>query len=257
MIDLHSSIIGKGKPFLFLHGFLGMGDNWKTLGNQFAEEGYEVHLLDLRNHGRSPHVDEMNYHSMAQDVIAYCEKKELEDIILLGHSMGGKVAMQVAGEAPYLIEKLIVVDISPRYYSPHHQQILDGLTAIDEASLTSRGDAEDFLAKFIKEKGIRLFLLKNLYWKTKEKLALRLNLEVLKENVEEVGKALASGVKYEKDTLFIKGERSNYITADDEPLIHLHFPKARIEEIPGAGHWVHAEKQKEFFNTVKQYLNNK
>ncbi|WP_168191395.1 MULTISPECIES: alpha/beta fold hydrolase [Antarcticibacterium] len=256
-MDLHSSIIGEGKPFIILHGFLGMGDNWKTLGNQFAEDGYEVHLLDQRNHGRSPHIDEMNYSSMAQDVVAYCEKRNLENIVLLGHSMGGKVAMQVAGEAPYLVEKLIVVDISPRYYSPHHQQILEGLTALDEASLTSRGEAEDFLSKFIKEKGIRLFLLKNLYWKTKEKLALRLNLEVLKENVEEVGKALGSGIKFDKETLFVKGGKSNYITVDDKPLIDLHFPNVRLEEISGAGHWVHAEKQKEFYNTVKQYLDNK
>lgn len=254
MIDLHSTIIGEGKPFIILHGFLGMSDNWKTVGNQFAEKGYEVHLLDQRNHGRSPHVDEMNYNSMAQDIIDYCEKKDLEKIILLGHSMGGKVAMQVAGEAPYLVEKLIVVDISPRYYPPHHEQILEGLTAIDEATLTSRGDAEDLLTGFIKEKGIRLFLLKNLYWKTKEKLSLRLNLEVLKENIEEVGKGLPSGIKFEKSTLFVKGEKSGYINPEDESLIRHHFPNSKIDEIPGAGHWVHAEKQKEFINQVMQFL---
>lgn len=254
MIDLHSTVTGEGKPFIILHGFLGMSDNWKTLGNEFADAGYEVHLLDQRNHGRSPHVNEMNYSSMAQDVIDYCEKRNLENIILLGHSMGGKVAMQVAGEAPYLVEKLIIVDISPRYYSPHHDQILEGLTAVDEATLTSRGDAEDLLAKFIKENGVRLFLLKNLYWKTKEKLSLRLNLKVLKENIEEVGKALPSGIKFEKETLFIKGAKSNYITAEDESQIRHHFPNAQIEDIPGAGHWVHAEKQKDFFKKVIQFL---
>lgn len=254
MIELKSNILGEGKPFLILHGFLGMSDNWKTLGTQFSEEGFRVHLLDQRNHGRSPHTDEMNYDVMAQDVVDYCERFELEDIVLLGHSMGGKVAMQVAGEHPSLVEKLIVVDISPRYYSPHHQEIIDSLTALEKETITSRGDAEDFLERYIKDTGTRLFLLKNLYWKTKEKLALRLNLEVLRENLDNVGRALPAGIKYEKETLFIKGGKSRYITARDEPIIKLHFPQAKIEEIPGAGHWVHAEKRKEFFQKVMQFL---
>lgn len=254
MIDIYSTIEGEGKPFLILHGFLGMSDNWKTLGSKFAEEGYEVHLLDQRNHGRSEHTEEMNYKVMAQDVVDYCNSKGLEEIILLGHSMGGKVAMMVAGEHPSLVEKLIIVDISPKYYPPHHQTILDGLTALDEETITSRGDAEDFLGKFIKDKGTRLFLLKNLYWKTKEKLSLRLNLPVLKDNVEQIGGALPSGLKFGKETLFIKGGKSNYITEEDKSLINLHFPKAEIVEIPGAGHWVHAEKAEDFYTAVMEYL---
>lgn len=254
MIDLHSVILGEGKPFLILHGFLGMSDNWKTLGNQFSKAGYEVHLLDQRNHGRSPHTREMNYDVLAQDIADYCTSKDLKDILLLGHSMGGKVAMQMAGEYPDLVEKLIVVDISPGYYSPHHQQILEGLTALDKEIITSRGDAEDFLSKFVQDEGTRLFLLKNLYWKTKEKLALRLNLPVLKEKVEEVGRALPAGIKFNKETLFIKGGRSPYIKKEDEPLISLHFPNAKITEIPGAGHWLHAEKIKEFYDEVMRFV---
>ena len=254
MIELHSSIVGEGKPMVILHGFLGMSDNWKTIGTKFGEQGYEVHLLDQRNHGRSPHTAEMNYSVMAEDVVQYCNNRNLKNVILLGHSMGGKVAMQVAAENPSLVEKIIVVDISPKYYSPHHQTILEGLTALDNETITSRGDAEDFLAQFIKDQGTRLFLLKNLYWKTKEKLALRLNLKVLKENVEEVGKALPAGLKYEKPTLFIKVERSDYITAEDEDLIRLHFPNAEVVSIPGAGHWVHAENMKDFYNKVIEFL---
>lgn len=253
MIDLYSVVMGEGKPFLFLHGFLGMGDNWKTLGNKFSEEGYEVHLIDQRNHGRSPHVNEMNYRSMAGDVIRYCEARDLQNIILLGHSMGGKVAMHVAGSQPSLIDKLIVVDISPKYYSPHHQQILDGLTALEQESFTSRNEAEDFLAKFIKDEGTRLFLLKNLY-RNEKTLSLRLNLQVLKDNIEEIGAPLPSGLKFEGPALFIKGGKSNYISAEDEPLINLHFPSAEIREISGAGHWVHAEKMTEFFKEVKSFL---
>lgn len=254
MIELHSTIVGEGKPLVILHGFLGMSDNWKTVGTRFGEAGYEVHLLDQRNHGRSPHTEEMNYGVMAEDVVQYCKTQNLENIVLLGHSMGGKVAMQVAGENPSLVEKLIVVDISPKYYSPHHQTILEGLTALEDETITSRGDAEDFLSRYIKDKGTRLFLLKNLYWKTKEKLALRLNLKVLKENIEEVGRALSSGIKFEKSTLFIKGGKSDYITAEDEDLIRLHFPNAIIKEVPGAGHWVHAENMEDFYNKVMDFI---
>lgn len=254
MVKLHATVLGEGKPFIILHGFLGMSDNWKSLGGKFAEAGYEVHLLDQRNHGRSPHTEEMNYEVMANDVADYCSSKNLQEIIILGHSMGGKTAMWVAADHPGLVEKLIVVDISPKYYPPHHQQILDGLEELNEKSLSSRKEAEEFLSKYIKEKGVRLFLLKNLYWKTKEKLALRLNLEVLKEKVEEVGKALPEGMKFEKPVLFVKGENSNYINKEDEALISQHFPEAEIVEIPGAGHWVHAEKMDKFYDEVLEFL---
>lgn len=256
MIKLHATVLGEGQPFLILHGFLGMSDNWKTLGTKFADEGFEMHLLDQRNHGRSEHTAEMSYGLMAEDIYNYCRENELENIILLGHSMGGKAAMQAAGEYPQLVEKLIVVDISPRYYPPHHQQILDGLTALENENLTSRGEAEDFLARFIKDEGTRLFLLKNLYWKTKEKLSLRLNLEVLREKVEEVGAALHAGLKFEKEVLFIKGGKSNYIQEEDKDRIALHFPNAQIKTIENAGHWVHAEKMKPFYQEVMSFLQN-
>ena len=254
MIELHATVLGEGQPFLILHGFLGMSDNWKTLGNKFAEAGYQVHLLDQRNHGRSPHTPEMNYEVLATDIYDYCQTHNLKNIILLGHSMGGKAAMLAAGKYPDLIDKLIVVDISPKYYAPHHDQIMAGLTALENQNLTSRKDAEEFLAKFVEDAGTRMFLLKNLYWKTKEKLALRLNLKVLKETIEEVGTALPAEIKFEKPTLFVKGEKSNYITKEDEPLILSHFPNARIQEIPNAGHWVHAEKMKDFYDNVMHFL---
>ena len=254
MIELHATVLGEGQPFLILHGFLGMSDNWKTLGNKFAEAGYQVHLLDQRNHGRSPHTPEMNYEVLATDIYDYCQTHNLKNIILLGHSMGGKAAMLAAGKYPDLIDKLIVVDISPKYYAPHHDQIMAGLTALENQNLTSRKNAEEFLAKFVEDSGTRMFLLKNLYWKTKEKLALRLNLKVLKETIEEVGAALPAEIKFEKPTLFVKGEKSNYITKEDEPLILSHFPNARIQEIPNAGHWVHAEKMKDFYDNVMRFL---
>ncbi|PTX44410.1 pimeloyl-ACP methyl ester carboxylesterase [Christiangramia gaetbulicola] len=253
-MELHSTVLGEGKPFLILHGFLGMSDNWKTLGKQFAKDGFQVHLIDARNHGKSLHSDEFSYELMAADVKEYCESKNLENIILLGHSMGGKTAMLTACENEGLVEKLIIVDIAPKYYAPHHQEILAGLTALDEAKLTSRGDAEDFLKKYIPETGVRLFLLKNLYWKTKEQLSLKLNLDALKANIENIGEALPADRSYHGDTLFIKGENSNYIRPEDEADIKKQFPKAKIKEIKNAGHWVHAENMKDFYEAVMRFV---
>ncbi len=253
-MELHSMILGEGKPFIILHGFLGMSDNWKTVGKKLAEKGYEVHLLDQRNHGKSPHSDEFSYKLLAQDLVDYCRQHELESIVLMGHSMGGKTAMLAACENENLVEKLIIVDIAPKYYAPHHQQILKGLTALDEAKLTSRGDAEDFLEKFIPQTGVRLFLLKNLYWKTKEQLALKLNLDALKANIENIGAALPEGKTFSGPSLFIKGEKSNYIEKTDELNIRQLFPKAIFVSIKDSGHWVHAENMKAFLQTVLKFV---
>ena len=253
-MKLHSVILGEGKPFLILHGFLGMSDNWKTIGKQFAKDGFEVHLIDQRNHGKSPHSDEFSYELMANDIKNYCDSHNLKNIILLGHSMGGKTAMLTACENEGLVEKLIVVDIAPKYYAPHHQQILKGLTALDEAKLTSRGDAEDFLKDYIPETGVRLFLLKNLYWKTKEQLSLKLNLDALKANIENIGEALPEDKSFDGPTIFIKGENSDYITTQDHSAIKKQFPKAVFAEIKNAGHWVHAENMKGFYDEVIRFV---
>lgn len=253
-MKLHATILGEGTPLLILHGFLGMSDNWKTLGRQFSEEGFEVHLIDQRNHGRSPHSDDFDYTLLARDIDEYCKDHDLEKCVLLGHSMGGKVAMLTAALFPHLIEKLVVVDIAPKYYAPHHQQILEGLQAVDEASLSSRSEAEDLLSEYVADPGVRLFLLKNLYWKSKGKLALRLNLRALIKNIEAVGEALPEDAYFNEPSLFVKGERSNYITKEDEALIQKHFPLAQIVSIPDAGHWVHAEDKNAFSAAVMQFL---
>lgn len=253
-MKLHSTILGDGTPLLILHGFLGMSDNWKTLGKEFADAGFQVHLIDQRNHGRSPHSEDFNYLLMAKDIKEYCDAHNLEKCILLGHSMGGKTAMLAASLFPHIVEKLIVADIAPKYYAPHHQQILEGLEAVDRASLSSRGDAEDLLSRYVKDEGVRLFLLKNLYWKSKGKLALRFNLDSLVKNVENVGEALSEDAFFPKPTLFLRGGNSNYITSEDIPLIKKHFPEAEIETIPNVGHWLHAENKEAFFTAVMRFL---
>lgn len=253
-MKLHSTVLGSGKPLLILHGFLGMSDNWKTVGKLFAEKSYEVHLIDQRNHGKSPHSDAFSYKILAEDIKEYCQQKNLKNYILLGHSMGGKTAMFTACLYPDLVEKLIVVDIAPKYYAPHHQDILKGLAALDKERFTSRSDAEDFLTKFVTDIGTRLFLLKNLYWKTKERLALKLDLDSLIANVENIGAALPEHLKFEKPTLFVNGEKSNYIGETDKEQIQKQFPNVEFVEIKGAGHWVHAENMDDFFTTALKFI---
>ncbi|WP_417885171.1 alpha/beta fold hydrolase [Zunongwangia sp.] len=254
-MKLHVNTIGQGRPFVILHGFLGMGDNWKTLGKMFSDEGYEVHLLDQRNHGKSPHSDEFNYQLLVEDLKEYCSENNLKHIVLLGHSMGGKTAMLAATLYPDLIDKLIIVDIAPKYYEPHHQQILKGLTLLDEADLSSRREAESLMADYVPDKPTQLFLLKNLQRDGKENFKLKINLPALKSNIDNIGEGLSEEKSYDGATLFIKGGKSGYIKLpEDEALIKKHFPNSEIVPIDGAGHWVHAENQKEFFKQVMRFI---
>jgi len=251
---LHSNIIGEGYPFVILHGFLGMGDNWKTLGRQFSELGFQVHLVDQRNHGRSFHSDEFDYDLMASDLKVYAKEHQLERMHLLGHSMGGKTAMTFATKFPELVDHLIVADISPRYYPVHHEVILNGLQSLDFNVIESRAEADKVLSSAIPEMGIRQFLLKNLYWVEKGKLGLRMNLPVLSAEVAEVGEALEPFARFSGPTLFLRGDRSEYIQASDTPLIHQHFPNAQITTIEKAGHWLHAENPVDFYKAVTEFI---
>lgn len=251
---LYSKIEGEGKPFVVMHGFLGMSDNWKTLGTQYASEGYQVHMLDLRNHGRSLHSQEFNYEVMAQDVYDYCQANNLQKIDLLGHSMGGKVAMFFAMKFPEKLNKLIIADIGPKYYRPHHQDILAGLNAIDFSVKPERSDVEEILKKHVDDMGTRQFLMKSLFWKEPGQLALRFNLEVFNQQIENIGEALPEDFIYDQPTLFLKGANSNYIKDEDYEAIKRQFPKAEIEVIENAGHWLHAEKPKEFYEKTISFL---
>ena len=251
---LNSRIEGNGKPMLIIHGFLGMNDNWKSLGTQFAAQGFQVHALDLRNHGKSFHSNDFSYELMAEDVKQYCEFHQLTNVILLGHSMGGKVAMLLASTYPDLVSKLIIADIGPKYYPPHHQTILEGLNAIDFSEKPSRSDAEEILSAYIKDFGTRQFLLKNLYWETPEQLAFRFNLAVFIDKIEVVGTALPFENTFSKPTLFLRGDKSDYIQDADFETIQHHFTDSKVETIQNAGHWLHAENPKDFYEVVMRFL---
>ena len=251
---LHSKIEGSGKPLLILHGFLGMSDNWKTIGLQFALGGFQVHLIDLRNHGRSFHSDEFSYELMVQDIYEYCLVNNLEKINIIGHSMGGKTAMLFAVTYPERIEKLIVADIGPKFYPQHHQTILEGLNAIDFSKKPSRSEVEEIMSHYITDFGTRQFLLKSLYWLEPGQLAFRFNVAVFNLKIDEIGKSLPDNAVFSKQTLFIRGGKSDYILNEDFENLKKHFPDSSIETIPDAGHWLHAENPKMFYEIANSFL---
>ncbi|MDN3687523.1 alpha/beta fold hydrolase [Cyclobacterium jeungdonense] len=243
---------GKGKPFLILHGLFGSADNWLGIAKNL-EESYTLYLIDLRNHGDSPHSEEWNYQVMAEDLRELMDAEGLDSVYLLGHSMGGKAAMKLALMYPERVEKLIVADIAPRPYPVHHQHILEALNSVDLNKTNSRKEAEAQLAEFIDEKGIRQFLLKNLTRK-EGKFAWKNNLPVITQQIENVGEAIESDKPFEKPVLFMGGANSDYIKSSDKKDIEALFPDNHIIHLKDAGHWLHAEQPDAVITTINAFL---
>ena len=251
---LHSKIIGTGKPLCILHGFLGMSDNWKTLGAAYAENGFNVHLIDQRNHGKSFHSADFNYDILANDLKTYLSFHKINKTAIIGHSMGGKTAMQFACSFPEMIDKLIVADIAPKFYPPHHHEIITALRSIELKNKRSRNEVDEELKKHLSNVGVRQFLLKNLHWTKEKKLAFRFNLSVLGEKMGEVGDNINSTDRFPGPSLFLKGSKSEYVIESDIETIKKHFPKATVDTISNAGHWLHAENPKEFLKKSLDFL---
>lgn len=251
-MELFSQIHGKGEPLIIMHGLFGMSDNWQSLGRKWAEN-YEVHMLDMRNHGRSPHSDEFSYELMADDLVAYLDQHQLESANILGHSMGGKVAMLFAVLNPERTRRLIIADIAPKPYEPHHGEIIAALEALDLSQVKKRSDADALFGPDL-HPGVRQFLLKNLYWEEKDKMAWRFNLPVLAREIQKVGEGLAANAYYDGPCLFLRGTDSWYIQDEDMDLILSHYPEAQLETISKAGHWLHAENPKDFYQAVSEFL---
>lgn len=244
-----------GNPVIvILHGLFGQSDNWQTLGKKISEAGYYVVLVDERNHGLSPHSSEWNYELMANDVYVLMQTLGLHKINLLGHSMGGKVAMALAYEHPYLIDKLIIADIGPKQYPVHHGALLEALRACVFTPTTTRKDIETLLTQRIPDVGTRQFLLKNLYWTTDNVLAWRFNLTAITNNINIVGQESLVNKVYNQPTLFMRGATSNYILDTDWQAIETKFPQAELITIPNAGHWLHAEQPQAFYDALMEYL---
>lgn len=247
--------LGHGKPLFILHGLFGSSDNWQTLGKQFAED-FTVYFIDQRNHGRSPHSAEHNYSLMSDDLLELIQDENLGKVILMGHSMGGKTAMHFTINHPEKVEKLVVVDISPKKYPVTNRDIIEALEKVNLNEVKTRKEVEEILTKEITNIGTLQFLLKNLYWNEEQKLAWRFNLETLKTNIALVGEATPKpSTPLQMPVLFVKGGKSDHMFNVDTKLIHEMFSNVKIETIPEAGHWVHADKPNEFYRVVSEFLN--
>jgi pimeloyl-ACP methyl ester carboxylesterase len=241
---------------LIFHGLFGTGDNWTTHAKKWAEHGFCVYTIDQRNHGRSPHSEEMNYALMRDDAIDLIATENLRDITLLGHSMGGKTVMNVAQEIEFLIEKLIVVDMGVKRYPRHHDAVFQALRSVPIDQIQFRAEAEEIFAKTTVDKATQLFLLKNLYWKEPGKLDWRFNLDALENHIDEILAEVPLNSVVQVPTLFIKGELSNYILNEDQPQLEQYFPKAKLTEVKNSGHWPHAESPDFFFQEVLDFSLN-
>jgi pimeloyl-ACP methyl ester carboxylesterase len=250
---LHAQVLGKGYPLIILHEYLGMGDNSRSLGLKLAD-AYEVHIVDQRNHGRSFHHDAFDYELLVEDLYHYVQHHGFQEVALIGHSMGGKVAMLYAVTFPELVSKLVVADIAPKYYQPHHQEVLAALNAVNFDLHDTRQKVEEVMKLHVSDAHLLQFLLKNVYRIGKDRLAFRCNVNSLTLNNVEVGEPLPSYTTYDGPALFLKGEHSDYILEEDEALIDEHFPNARIQTVKNAGHWIHSDNPAGFHDEVDRFL---
>jgi esterase len=244
---------GEGKPLVILHGLFGSSDNWMSVTKELALK-YKVFVLDARNHGQSPHDPVHNYEAMAADLKEFIEDHKLVKPILIGHSMGGKTIMRFASEYKDIAEKLIVVDISPRFYGRHHEAILNGLDAIDLNTLQTRNEADVILSQYVGDPGVRMFLLKSLYRTSDGKFQWRINLPVINEQIDNIGEPLPEDAVVNTPTLFIRGSESGYIEDKDVAVIEKHFTTYTLETVEGASHFVHAEKPKEVIELIENFI---
>ncbi len=255
MRRLHYKVFGDhGPPLLILHGLFGSLENWASQAKMFSRH-LRVIAVDLRNHGRSPHVAEMGYAIMADDVLQLLQHLGIDKTHLIGHSMGGKTAMQFALDHAGHVGKLIVVDIAPKRYPRHHDEILDALMSIDLATLTSRSEADAQIASAAPDPAIRSFLLKNLQ-RCDDRFSWKINLPVLRDDYDKIAAEVVADRPFVGDTLFIKGGNSEYVLPGDKPAITRLFPNARAKSIQNAGHWPHVEKAAIFTKIVSDFLLN-
>ncbi|WP_138477807.1 alpha/beta fold hydrolase [Dyadobacter bucti] len=254
-MQLNYKKIGEsGKTLIILHGVFGFLDNWLTISKTIADQGYQLYLVDQRNHGRSPHEAPLDFPTLAEDLQEFLQQQNISNPILLGHSMGGKTVMEYAVTYPGTFEKLVIVDIGPKAYPIHHSKILQGLNAIPIDKIESRNEADEILSQYEPILSVRQFLLKNLYRKDEGGFGWRFNLPVLTSDMSKVGSEVKSSEEIKVPVLFIRGEKSNYILDEDLEGILSIFPNARVETIQNAGHWVQAEQPKIFVETLLKFL---
>jgi esterase len=251
-MKLFSKILGQGPPIIVLHGLMGTLDNWQTIANQLSTE-YTVCLLDIRNHGRSPHSAVMTMNEMADDVAEWMADNWIHSAAVMGHSMGGKVAMTLALEHPLLVEKLMVVDISPKQYPSSHLHVFEALLAVPLATLTSRKIAENILNEKLNDPITVQFLMKNLHRDTDGHYHWKMNLASIISNYDNIKQDIL-GNPYDEPTWFVRGGNSQYVLDSDIEDIHTVFPNAKLITIDNAGHWVHADAPDKMLQTIQNFM---
>ena len=252
-MDLHFEVYGQGEPLIVLHGLFGSLGNWRSISTRLAQR-FRVFALDQRNHGGSPHSLEMDYSSMAEDVCQIMDVHKLAEAAVLGHSMGGKTAMQLALLRPERVRKLVVVDMAPRAYPPWHEKILAGMLSLDLSLYKSRQEMETALAPAVPNISTRQFLLKNVERQLNGGLRWKIGLEEIKQNYHRLREAIISDHSFERPALFIHGEKSDFFLESDLGPIKRLFPRVLFQTIPGAGHLVHIENVEAFLASVINFL---
>ena len=251
-MKLFHRMLGEGPPLLILHGLFGSSDNWQTHARIFSQT-HTVYLVDQRNHGHSPHADEMNYDAMAHDLFELIAELGLRDIRLIGHSMGGKTIMRFAQQYGFLIDRMVVADMGIKAYPPHHEQVFQGLFSVDVAHCPSRKEAEERLSAFVSDSGTIQFLLKNLYWKEPGLLDWRFNLQVLFQERDHLMAALPVE-RIDTPSLFLTGGKSHYVPEADHASIREVIANVQFESMENAGHWLHAEDPERFIQHCLGYF---
>lgn len=254
MAILHYQQLGTGENIVLIHGLFGSLENLNMVAKPLSEH-FTVTNIDVRNHGLSCHIDDMSYSVLAQDIIDTIDHLNIENAHILGHSMGGKIAMQVALDFPERVNKLIVADISPIQYPAHHTKIIAGLQSIKLETLTNRTQADEQLSHSVEDKSVRQFLLRNIH-KIDDQFRFKCNLNYIANCYPQIMAGYMGEKVFLNPVLFIKGENSDYITAEHRNTIMKLFPHSKAKIIQGAGHWLHAEKTVAFNKSVMSFLRN-
>jgi len=252
-MDLNYKEFGQGDPVVILHGLFGTLDNWQTMAKQLAKD-YTVIIVDQRNHGRSPHADNMNYSLMAEDLKELLENNWIYKARIIGHSMGGKTAMQFALDYPDMVEQLAVIDIGPKVYKGNHEGIFEALNRVNLAAIEGRKEADAVLAETIEDYGVRQFLLKNLSRNKEGGYRWKMNLPVIQKHYEDILANIEANEVYEGPALFVGGGKSDYISQEDLEEIKALFPDANMEIVEKSGHWIHAEAPKELYSLLTDFF---
>ncbi|MBK9255093.1 MAG: alpha/beta fold hydrolase [Saprospiraceae bacterium] len=253
-MKLNYKIIGQGQPVIILHGLFGMLDNWQLIARKLEERDYMSILIDQRDHGRSPHTDTFNYQVLSDDLFEFMEDNGIHESIILGHSMGGKTAMQFALAHQNSVTKLIVVDMASKAYSGGHEQVFNALLDVNLNSVQSRSEVEEILMNHLNELSTVQFLMKNLSRSKEGQFEWKMNLSLLHTSYPDILAALDIHETVSVETLFIKGERSEYIMEDDKTTLKKQFPNAAFETIADAGHWVHADNPNALIESIIRFI---